>query len=37
MKVKLYYSLSFEFSYRVLSGRKRTKTTCESEILDDQE
>jgi hypothetical protein len=27
MKVKLYYNLSFELDYRVLSGRWRIETT----------
>jgi hypothetical protein len=29
MKVKLYYKLSFEFNYRVLSGRLKIKDTYE--------
>jgi hypothetical protein len=37
MKVKLYYNLSFEFDYRVLSGRLKIKHICESETLVDQE
>jgi hypothetical protein len=28
MKVKLYYNLSFEFNYGVLSGRYRIKIFC---------
>jgi hypothetical protein len=32
LKVKLYYKLSFEFDYRVLSGRLGIKDTCESAI-----
>jgi hypothetical protein len=31
MKDELYYKLSFEFNYRILSGRLRIKYICESE------
>jgi hypothetical protein len=33
LKVKLYYNLSFEFDYRVLSGRFRIKTIAEVKHL----
>jgi hypothetical protein len=32
MKIKLYYKLSFEFDYRVLSGRLRIKYIGRSDI-----
>jgi hypothetical protein len=31
MKVKLYYSLSFKFDYRVLSEKFKIKYICESD------
>jgi hypothetical protein len=31
LKVKLYYKLSFEFDYRVLSGRLGIKDICGSD------
>jgi hypothetical protein len=31
LKVKLYYNLSFEFDYRVLSGKLRIKDICGSD------
>jgi hypothetical protein len=34
MKVKLYYNLSFEFDYRVLSGRENKIHFTEAETLD---
>jgi hypothetical protein len=36
-KIKLYSKLSFKFDYRVLSGIKRTKKSCQSITLDGQE
>jgi hypothetical protein len=30
-KVKLYYKFSFEFDYRVLSGKLQIKEVCESD------
>jgi hypothetical protein len=37
LKVKLYSNLSFEFDYRVLSGRIRIKDICGSKTLIDKE
>jgi hypothetical protein len=35
MKVKIYYNLSFEFDYRVLSGRENKIHFLEAETLDE--
>jgi hypothetical protein len=35
-KIKCYYNLSFEFDYRVLSGRQRIKRFKEAKTLDGQ-